>query len=253
VNRDEQVRPLLVGDHGPVFQRNEDVRFPGQNDLEPVLFDQCFFQGLGDVEDDVLFPDSAFPDAAGIRPAVPGVEDDGLDAEPELPGHGVPRIQGIRLFGRGRFGLRRGRPGGRPGGRARVGPGPLLGVDVDDDAERVEQMIHPVGLDFGEIDVRGHPDRGGGFLGDVDEGQVFALHREGLSLENGIQGSLKDVGEDLAGTFLFSRDVFAQFADVEHEAREIRVGVVAQVVDLDPRIGRLGGGDPGQTKGQGGE
>ena len=102
VDGDEKVRPLLVGDDGPVLEGNEDVRLPGQDDVEAVLFDEHLLQGQGDVQGDVLFPAPALSQTAGVRPAVAGVEDDRLDPQPQAAGSWCSPIQGVGRLGRGR-------------------------------------------------------------------------------------------------------------------------------------------------------
>jgi len=181
-----------------------------------------------------------------------GVDDDGPDAEPELASQGGPcevRVSRGHLAFHGRLGLVGG--GKSLVGRRRRRRGfRFARVDVDDQPERVEEMIDPVGLDPRELDVDDDADRRGRFLRDPDLADVLRLDRVGLALKDGVELGLEDVDIDPAGVLELAGSVLAELADVEDDAGKVRMGVAAEVDDLDPRVVLGRGGEEDGEAGQ---
>ena len=74
-----------VGDRRPPLQRQKRIRSPGKVDLTPQLLSNLVRQYLGDFQDDVLLLRVPSCVAPRIFPSVTGVNDDGLDAQTQLP------------------------------------------------------------------------------------------------------------------------------------------------------------------------
>ena len=73
-------------------------------------------------------------------------------------------------------------------------------------------------------------------LGDPDLAQVVGLDRVSLALEDGVEFGLEDIDVDPARVRELAGAVFPELADVEDDAGEVGMGVVAEVDDLDPRV-----------------
>ena len=83
VNRQEQVGPRPVGDVGALLERHVGVGAPRLDDLDAGLPQQQLLEAEGDVERQVGFAE-ALPARARVVAAVPGVDHDAGDPEPEL-------------------------------------------------------------------------------------------------------------------------------------------------------------------------
>ena len=238
---------MTVRSSSPTSTSDSRVRIGVQARLLP----EQLLQGQGDGQVDLFLLKPAFADRPGPRPAVAGIDDDRPDAQAQLAGQrGTREVRVLRVHVAldGRLGLVAGLARFR--GRRGRGLRRAAGVDVDDQAEGIGEVVDAVRLDPREIDVDDEADRRGRLLGDPDLGHVIGLDRVGLALEDGIQLGLQDVDVDPARVAELAERVLAQLADVEDDAGEIGVGEAAQVDDLDPRIGLPGRGRRGEDDGQ---
>jgi hypothetical protein len=69
---DEKVRLLLIGDDGPVFERDKDVGFSRHNHVESLACGEQVAQLQRDIEHDIFLFLSLPADAAGSSPPCPG-------------------------------------------------------------------------------------------------------------------------------------------------------------------------------------
>ena len=106
VDRDEEVGPLRVREKDAVPEGQRRVAVARHRDGEVALLEDRLDPGR-DVERDVLFP-HARADGAGVRPAVPRVEDDGTHREVE-----ERRLEALRGVQDGRGGAPAPRPASR--------------------------------------------------------------------------------------------------------------------------------------------
>ena len=201
VDGDEQVGPLLVGDDRPVLERRRRRPTRGSGSTSMPASPRAASAGPGRRRGRRPFPGArSCRSCPGLGPPWPGSMTIVRTPSPSWRAMDVPSRFGS--FGStsrltGGWSLSPGRGAFAGGGRAPARPSSAR-VDVDDEPERVEEVIDPVGLDPGEIDVDGDPDRGGRLLGDPDLADVVGLDRVGLALEDGVELGLEDVDVDPA-------------------------------------------------------
>ena len=125
---------------------------------------------------------------------------------------------------------------------------------VEDDPEGVEKGKNLVAVDLRHVKFSDHPDGRRVFLSDPDFFDVIAPGDPGLAVEDGIQAGLVDVDVDPVGVFELGREILPQLADVHDDPGMSRVGVGAEVIDLDGRLsGRPEGGKSEQAGAEGRE
>jgi len=98
VNRDEQIRPLAVGNRGAGFERYEGIVLPCVNHLGAQSRFQQPPEALGHVEHYVFFEQAVGTDGACVVPAVTGIDDDLADLQPQCASQGTVAAGGGASF-----------------------------------------------------------------------------------------------------------------------------------------------------------
>ena len=96
MDREKQVGTLAVGDRGALRQRHELVGAAREDHVDARHLQQQRLEPKRDVEHEVGLGD-AFALRARVVAAVAGIDDDPIDAEPELPRHRKAARKGFQL------------------------------------------------------------------------------------------------------------------------------------------------------------
>ena len=98
MDRNEQVRLLLVGDRGASLQRNKRVVLAGVNDVGAQSGLQQLAQAAADIEHQILFLQAVGTDGAGIVSAVAGIDHDLADLQSQGADQRAVAAGGRRSF-----------------------------------------------------------------------------------------------------------------------------------------------------------